>query len=163
MVTDPLDNTYQDLWKETYNGIFRANNIIEKIPLADFSSSMSAEEAEAYKNAILGETYFMRGFLLFRGAKFFGGMPLMISTTTPLNVPRASFTETYGQIAYDLKKAIELMPEVDPSSLTPANYAHANRWVAKAYLARVYLFYTGTDKHRGRLQMFYQTPEEGTI
>ncbi len=141
--TDPLDNTYQDLWKETYNGIFRANNIIEKLPLADFSSSMSAAEAEAYKNTILGETYFMRGFLLFRGAKFFGGMPLMTETTTPLDVPRATFSETFGQIAADLKQAISLMPKIDPSTISASEYGHANHWVAQAYLARVYLFYTG--------------------
>jgi len=141
---DPNDDTYRDLWKITYNGIFRANNIIEKIPTADFSTYFDSEpEAEAFRNKILGEAYFMRAFLFFRAAKFFGGMPLIITTTTALDLPRATIPETYGQIASDLKQAIDILPEIDPASITPQAFGHANHWVAQAYMARVYLFYTG--------------------
>lgn len=161
---DPLDNTYLDLWKETYNGVFRANYILEKLPDADFSSEMTEAEAQAYKNAVLGETYFMRAFVLFRGAKFFGGMPLMTSTTTPLDVPRASFTETFGQIAFDLIKAIELMPRIDPAAIPASTYGHANVWVAKAYLARVYLFYTGYMTNiEGQATDVFTLPDGSTI
>ncbi len=141
---DPNDDTYQDLWKETYFGIFRANSIIEKIADADLSSEFSsAEDETAYKNNMLGEMYFMRAFLLFRGAKFFGGMPLIMETATPRDLPRASFSETFGQIAADLKQAIELLPRINPAAIPAEEYGHANVWVAQAYLARVYLFYTG--------------------
>jgi hypothetical protein len=141
---DPNDDTYKDLWVEAYNGIFRANNIIEKIVDADLSLDFNSEEEIAkYKNEITGEMYFMRGFLFFRAAKFFGGMPLITSTSTPRNVPRASFSDTFGQIAADLKIAIELLPEINPATIPASDYGHANHWVAQAYLARVYLFYTG--------------------
>lgn len=141
---DPSDDTYRDLWIETYNGIFRANGVIEKLAEADLSANFSsAAEEETYKNQVLGETYFMRAFLLFRAAKFFGGMPLILSTEAARDVPRASFTETFGQIAADLKIAIDLMPKINPASISAAEYGHANVWVAKAYMARVYLFYTG--------------------
>lgn len=141
---DPNDDTYRDLWIETYNGIFRANTIIEKIVESDLSADFAdLSEEEAYKNQILGEMYFMRGFLLFRAAKFFGGMPLIVATNTPRDINRASFSETFGQIASDLKLSIELMPEIDPADIPLAEYGHTNHWVAQAYLARVYLFYTG--------------------
>ncbi|HEY0744758.1 MAG TPA: RagB/SusD family nutrient uptake outer membrane protein [Chryseosolibacter sp.] len=141
---DPNDDTYRDLWVEAYNGIFRANNVIEKIAEADLSDDFdSAEEEQAYKNQVLGEMYFMRGFLLFRAAKFFGGMPLITSTTTPRDVPRATFTETFGQIAADLQQSITLLPRISPAAIPATEYGHANVWVAKGYLARVYLFYTG--------------------
>lgn len=141
---DPNDDTYKDLWVETYNGIFRANNIIEKIAGADLSPDFSSEEeAQLYKDQTLGEMYFMRGFLLFRAAKFFGGMPLMTSSSTDRRAPRSSFSETFGQIASDLKQAIEFMPEINPAGIPETTYGHANHWVAQAYLARVYLFYTG--------------------
>ncbi|RAW02414.1 RagB/SusD family nutrient uptake outer membrane protein [Pseudochryseolinea flava] len=141
---DPNDDTYGDLWKETYRGMFRANNIIERLAETDLSEDFAnAEDEAAYKNQVLGEMYFMRGFLLFRGAKFFGGMPLMITTSTPTTTPRASFTETFGQIAADIKQAIELLPEIDPASIPESEFGHTNHWVAQAYLARVYLFYTG--------------------
>lgn len=141
---DPNDDTYKDLWVEAYNGIFRANNIIERIADVDLSADFDTEEQQqAYKNEILGEMYFMRGFLFFRAAKFFGGMPIITATTTPRDLPRASFTETFGQIAADIKLAIDLLPEVDPADIPAAEFGRANNWVAQAYLARVYLFYTG--------------------
>lgn len=141
---DPNDDTYKDLWVETYNGIFRANGIIEKVADVDLSTDFDNLEAEqAYKNQMLGEMYFMRGFLLFRAAKFFGGMPLIIETTTPRDVPRATFTETFGQIAADLQQAINLLPEINPAAIPAEEFGHTNHWVAQAYLARVYLFYTG--------------------
>lgn len=141
---DPNDDTYRDLWKETYNGIFRANNILEKIIDADLSEDFETpEEEETYKTQILGETYFMRAFLFYRAAKFFGGMPLMTSASTPTDVPRASFSETFGQIAWDIQQSIDLLPEIDPAAIPADDYGHTNHWIAQALLARVYLFYTG--------------------
>ncbi|PIB37351.1 glycan metabolism protein RagB [Reichenbachiella sp. 5M10] len=141
---DPNEDTYKDLWVETYKGIFRANNIIEGMEVADFAPYFDTDqEALDYKNKTLGEVYFMRGFLLFRAAKFFGGMPLIMSSTTPRDLPRATIPETYGQIASDLQRAIDLMPTVSATAIPVEEYGHANRWVAQAYLARVYLFFTG--------------------
>lgn len=162
---DPNDDTYRDLWVETYNGIFRANTIIEKISDADLSADFGSEAAvQEYKNQILGEMYFMRGFLLFRAAKFFGGMPLITSTSTPRDLPRATFTETYGQIAADLKLAIDLMPAIDPAAIPLSEYGHTNHWVAQAYLARVYLFYTGYMTNiEGQATTEFTLPDGGTI
>lgn len=142
--TDPNDDTYRDLWKETYNGVFRANNIIEQIETVDLSEDFETEAEQAeYKNQMLGEAYFMRGFLLYRAAKFFGGMPLMTSASTPIDVPRSSFSETFGQIAWDIQQSIDLLPEIDPAAIPAEDFGHTNHWVAQAFLARVYLFYTG--------------------
>jgi starch-binding outer membrane protein, SusD/RagB family len=162
---DPNDDTYRDLWIETYNGMFRANNIIERIVDVDLSADFKSDaELQAYKNQILGEMYFMRGFLLFRGAKFFGGMPLITETATPRNLPRATFTETFGQIAADLKKAIELLPPIDPASIPATQFGHTNHWVAQAYLARVYLFYTGyMTNMEGQTTTEFTLPDGGTI
>ena len=162
---DPSDDTYRDLWIETYNGIFRANTIIEKIADADLSADFISEAAmEEYRNVILGETYFMRGFLLFRAAKFFGGMPLITSTVTDRATPRATITETFGQIAADLKLAIEMMPKIDPASISREEYGHANHWIAQAYLARVYLFYTGYMTNiEGQATDAFTLPDGGTI
>lgn len=162
---DPSDDTYRDLWTETYRGIFRANTIIEKLEEADLSKDFPSEEAaSAYKNNILGEMYFMRGFLLFRAAKFFGGMPLITSTSTPRDVPRASFSETFGQIAADLKLATDLMPRINPASIPLNEYGHTNLWVAQAYLARVYLFYTGYMTNiEGQPTTAFTLPDGGSI
>ena len=85
----------------------------------------------------------MRGFFYFRAAKFFGGMPLILTINDPRDAPRASYSETFGQIASDFKTAIDLLPLQSFSAIPTARYGHANKWVAEAYMARAYLFYTG--------------------
>ena len=141
---DPEEDTYRDLWVQTYNGVVRCNTIIEKVETTDFSSFFNTEaEAEIYKQQTIGEAYFMRGFFYFRAAKFFGGMPLILTINDPRDAPRASYSETFGQIASDFKTAIDLLPSQSFSAIPTARYGHANKWVAEAYMARAYLFYTG--------------------
>ncbi|MBW6497949.1 MAG: RagB/SusD family nutrient uptake outer membrane protein [Bacteroidales bacterium] len=141
---DPAEDTYRDLWRETYNGVYRANAIIEAVAENDYSGFFNTEDqANNFKNTALGEAYFMRGFFMFRAARFFGGMPLIPTTDAPRDVPRSSFAETFGQIAADFKMAAETMPAVAANTIPVSEFGHANRWVAKAYLARTYLFYTG--------------------
>lgn len=142
--SDPTEDTYRDLWKQTYNGVYRSNAIIEAVTDANYSTYFDTpEEAENFKNTILGEAYFMRGFFMYRAARFFGGMPLIPKTNSPRNVPRSTFTETFSQIAADFVKAAETMPAIDPLTVPLSQYGHTNRWVAKAYVARAFLFYTG--------------------
>lgn len=141
---DPSEDTYHPLWLETYRGVFRANSIIEalqEVDLSDYFSSQS--ETDTYVNSALGEAYFMRGFLMFRAARFFGGMPLILGAEAPRDAARSSYSETFGQIAADFNMAATLFPEQDINKLPLAEYGHANKWIAKGYLARTYLHYTG--------------------
>jgi len=141
---DPAEDTYRDMWVQSYNGIARANAIIEKAADADFTSFFgSAEEAQQFKDQAIGEALFMRAFYYFRLAKFFGGVPLIVAIDDPKDVPRASYTETFAQIASDLKLAIETLPSIPFPSIPTSEYGHANKWVAEAYMGRVFLFYTG--------------------
>ena len=141
---DPNEDTYRDMWTQSYNGITRANAIIENAADADFSSYFSSpEEAAQYKAQAIGEALFMRAFYYFRLGKFFGGVPLIVRLDTPRDVPRSTYTETFAQIASDLKLAIETLPAVPFTSIPTSEYGHANKWVAEAYIARVFLFYTG--------------------
>jgi len=141
---DPTEDTYRDLWIQTYNGVYRTNAIIEAVTDANYVSYFNtAQEASDFKNTVLGEAYFMRGFFMYRAARFFGGMPLIPKTNSPRNVPRASFTETFGQIASDFIMAGNTMLAIDPLAVPISGFGHTNHWVAKAYLARTYLFYTG--------------------
>lgn len=141
---DPAEDTYRDLWVQSYNGIVRATAIIEKTAEADFSRFFSSPaQAKSFKDQTIGEALFMRAFYYFRLGKFFGGVPLIVSLADPRDAPRSTFTETFAQIASDLKLAIETMPAIPFPQIPTARYGHANKWVAQAYLARVYLFYTG--------------------
>ncbi len=141
---DPDEDTYRDLWVQSYNGINRANTIIEKVQENDFSSYFNTEEETTeFLNQTLGEAYFMRGFFYFRMAKFFGGVPLILSIDDPRDAPRSSYSDTYAQIASDFKTAAEMMPASPATSISTARYGHANHWIAEAYIGRAYLYYTG--------------------
>ncbi|OIQ41299.1 MAG: RagB/SusD family nutrient uptake outer membrane protein [Bacteroidetes bacterium MedPE-SWsnd-G1] len=141
---DPVEDTYRDLWVQSYNGIARANAIIEKTPDNDFSSFFdSPEEAEAFKTEAIGEATFMRGFYYFRMAKFFGGVPLIASLEDPKDAPRATLSETYARIASDFKAAADMLSDTPFTGISSDRYGHANKWVAQAYIARAYLYYTG--------------------
>jgi hypothetical protein len=141
---DPQEDTYRDMWTQSYNGISRANAIIEKTPDADFSPFFESPEiAQKYKDQVIGEALFMRAFYYFRLAKFFGGVPLIVTIDDPRDVARASYTETFAQIASDLKLAIETIPDTSFPNIDESQFGHANKWVAEAYMARVFLFYTG--------------------
>jgi hypothetical protein len=140
----PAEDIYIGLWRRTYVGVHRANTLIEVLENADLSAYFPTEtEARTFINTIKGEALFLRGFLMFRAARFWGGMPLITSTSTPRDVPRASFTETFGQIAEDFNRAIELLPAVNINNRSIEEDGRVTTWVAKAYLARTFLFYTG--------------------
>jgi hypothetical protein len=162
---DPTEDTYSDLWKQTYNGVYRTNAIIEALTDADYSSYFDTEaEATNFINTAMGEAYFMRGFFMYRAARFFGGMPIIPKTDSPRDVPRSTFTETFSQIAADFIKAAETMPEINPLSVPLAEYGHANVWVAKAYIARAFLFYTGYMTNiEGQATTELPLPEGGSL
>jgi starch-binding outer membrane protein, SusD/RagB family len=127
-----------------YNGIVRATAIIEKTAEADFTRfSAVLRKHRHFKDQAIGEALFMRAFYYFRLGKFFGGVPLIVALDDPRDAPRSTFTETFAQIASDLKLAIETMPAIPFPQIPTSQYGHANKWVAQAYLARVYLYYTG--------------------
>ncbi len=141
---DPEEDTYKDLWLQTYNGIHRCNTILEKLEDADFTQFfLTKEEEQKYLNTARAEAHFMRGFYYFRAAKFFGGMPIILSINADREVPRASYSDTYAQVASDFKAAIELFPSAPGNGPSTANYGHANKWVAQAYMAKAFLYYTG--------------------
>lgn len=141
---DPLEDTHKDMWVQTYNGVYRCNAIIESLTDADLSGYFESEaEAMAFTNQSLGEAYFMRGFFMFRAAKWFGGLPIIPTTDSPRDVARSTFTETFTVIASDIKMGVELMTDESAATISSDQYGHANKWIAEGYLSRVYQFYTG--------------------
>ena len=141
---DPGEDTYKDVWVQSYKGIARSSAIIEQTPDKDFTLYFdNAEQAQAFKDEAVGEAHFMRAFNYFRLAKYFGGVPMIVNVDDPKDVPRSTLTETYAQITTDLLAAIEMMSDTPFPAIPTERYGHANKWVAQAYLARVYLQYTG--------------------
>lgn len=123
-----------NFWEVTYMGIHRANFAIENMSLIS-----DEEVSPELKNQYLGEAMFLRAYFYSRLNTLFNEVPLKL-TTEAENLPASSADEIYGQIAYDLKNAIELLPDV-PYSETERG--RVTKWAAEALMGRIFLFYTG--------------------
>ncbi|MDH6312124.1 hypothetical protein M2137_000887 [Parabacteroides sp. PFB2-10] len=129
------DNYYPGrVWKFTYQTIASVNNIIQEL----------GEGESEVLDQVLGENYFLRGFLYFNLCNIFG-RPYAQSPETNLGIPlkltadlddfptRATVKEVYDQIVKDLLKAASLMGSEKTN-------IYASKEVAYAYLSRIYLY-----------------------
>lgn len=132
-----IPNEYATPWAQPYKGIFRANSLLSSIDKVEWGT----ETAE--KDRIFGEASFLRAYYYFDLARMFGTVPL-VTTPTPANNPKATPAALYGQIALDLKNAINALP-ADPitTAWRATNMGRVTKWAAEGYMARVFLFYTG--------------------
>jgi starch-binding outer membrane protein, SusD/RagB family len=126
---------YSVLFAGNWNGILRVNLIIKRFDQAEYTDEDARGQA-------LGEAHFLRAYFYFRLSQFFGPVPLKLEPE-PSNTPRATPEEMYGQIALDLKTAIENMPSTPATAISVSRLGHASKWAAEALLGRVFLFYTG--------------------
>ncbi|MCD7975988.1 MAG: RagB/SusD family nutrient uptake outer membrane protein [Tannerellaceae bacterium] len=118
-------------WEGRYKGIYRANNGLETV------GNWEDAVTETQKNQVIGELHFLRGFFYHELVEAFENIPLILTAESE-DMPQADPDLVYGQIAYDLKQAIELIPQTKAPS-----DGHATKWDAEALMARVFLFYTG--------------------
>lgn len=133
---DGLDRWYSAL----YEGIKRANVVLEKVPLIDMDTELRSQ--------YLAEASFLRGLYYFDLVRAFGGVPKVTSTTPPTKVPRSTAVEIYDLIISDLKFAAENLPE--KSAYGPDDAGRATKGAAKSLMAKVYLFrddYVNAEKY----------------
>lgn len=125
-------NIATSYWSDYYQGVFRANTLLLKLPSIDM--------AEAKKTRFTAETKALRAIYYFELVRLFGNIPLI---TSPLsgneiyNVTQADPNDVYTQIETDL---IEAIPDL-PVTLDLANEAgRLTKGAAKALLGKVYLY-----------------------
>jgi starch-binding outer membrane protein, SusD/RagB family len=117
-------------WAALYQGIKRANVVIEKVPEIEMDNDL--------KSRFIGEARFLRGLYYFDLVRAWGGVPLVTTTVVPLQVPRASIEEVYELVEQDLLFAVSNLPE--KSGYSSNDLGRASKGAAKALLARFYLF-----------------------
>lgn len=124
----------QSKWQSSYNGVFRANLLLQNIDGVD----MSDEQKALYK----GEAKFMRALYYFHLMDFYGGVPLYDETTIVdqefmnMKKPRSTAEETKKFILNDLDEAINVLPVKWESS----QYGRATRGAALALRGKVKLY-----------------------
>ena len=122
-----------DFWSKYYNCIYQANSLIIKV-------NASKGIGDADKRKLIAEATFLRAFFHFYLINYFGDIPYITGIDYHENsvVKRMSAKNViYPLIIKDLLYAQANLPEDYPS----ADRVRANKAVASAMLARVYLYY----------------------
>jgi hypothetical protein len=127
-----LSNTYfRDAWLGNYQGIARANAILDHLPAVSFDATL--------KGQYDGEARFLRAMYYFNLVRLFGPVQLI---TTEISDPygtaatgRSPVSEVYALIESDLQAAENTLP----ATIAAANQGRASKWAAKALLGKVYL------------------------
>jgi hypothetical protein len=118
-------------WQADYNGVQRANNAIEEIPLVTDGSLTAADAAE-----VTAEARFLRGVFQFDVAKVFRNVPYVGTSvyygSTNDNPPNKG--PIWDSIEADFIAAMAVLPKVQP------NIGQANYYAAEAFLAKAYMF-----------------------
>lgn len=133
----PTNSRVYDAWSSIYNGILKANTVLERAP--GINDPALTEERRAQ---IMGEAYFLRAYHYYNLVKMWGGVPLVLEATKStdpavVRLPRATEEEVYTQIIADLQIALDnrLPDTYGDASITKAR---ATKGAANALLAKVY-------------------------
>lgn len=121
-----------NFYSTLYQGIRRANTVIERVPaLTDLDPEL--------RERLVAEARFLRGLFYFDLVRSYGDVPLITTTTPPVRIERTASEQIYQQVILpDLQYAAQVLPE--RSDYAPADLGRATRGAAKALLARVHLF-----------------------
>ncbi|MCM1451308.1 MAG: RagB/SusD family nutrient uptake outer membrane protein [Clostridium sp.] len=129
------------LWKNTYNGIYRCNDL-----LAHLDGKSGIANADRYR----GETIFIRAWHYFTLYRVFGGVPLSTTVVAPAdakNVIRCTDAEMYEYLVKDLTEAATLLPD------TPdAEKARVTSMAALSLLAKVHLTFGHKTEAKAALE-----------
>jgi len=128
MIHVPNNDQLTSTWKWLYEGINRANYMIENKDKLDFS-----RKAELY-----GEVHFLRAYYYFELVKIFGDVPLFtdsrLTASDSNTLTRAPKASVYAQIEKDLNDAIAVLPAEKSTD------GRATAFTSHALLGKVYLY-----------------------
>lgn len=129
--TSGNDNRFRDKWNAYYQGIGRANTLLDNIDRVQMDASLIQR--------IKAEAYFLRAFFYSNLVNYYGGVPLILASPNFAeqgNLPRNSRQEVIDQILIDLNNAAAVLP----ISYTGSNIGRATKGAALALKARVLLY-----------------------
>jgi hypothetical protein len=140
----------QSFWTDHYQGVFRANTLLQKMP----GVPMDAAE----KNRFTAEAKTLRAIYYFNLVRMFKNVPLIldpISTADIYSVTQAAPADVYAQIEKDLNEAIPNLP----GTVVPATEAgRLTKGAAQAMLGKVYLYNSKKAEAAAMLALVNGTP-----
>ena len=119
------------LWSEHYQGIFRANYLLTKLPGIPMDAKLIARYTAECKA--------LRAHYYFNLVRMFKNVPLILvplSASEYYSVKQAAPADVYAQIEKDLTEAISFLPSTVPS----VEAGRFTQGAARALLGKVYLY-----------------------
>ncbi|NME66770.1 RagB/SusD family nutrient uptake outer membrane protein [Flammeovirga aprica] len=152
----PFNRSVQETWKEHYQGITRANWVIQSG--RELLAKNQVDDAGNYVNSInerltvtdslsiarsLGEGLFLRGFMYFNLVRMWGDIPLITEPTTTYEgwtgTTRTPSQLVYKQIEKDMKEAEAYIPYYSEIN----HDGRIGKTTVQGMLAKIYAFWAG--------------------
>ncbi len=125
-IVEAVNVESEDYYQSMYQVIFRANNILNYIDVAD----------ESNQARYTAEAKFLRAYAYFKLVRLYGDVPLVTEPIDPTDetalFTRIAAADVYNQIIIDLNEAVGAL---DNSSRSRASKAAAQGILAKVYLS----------------------------
>ena len=135
----PTNAWLEATWKCYYEGIDRANTILENYNKVEVKN----EGEQSLLNLYIAETKFLRGLIYFDLVRYWGDVPLKLNQSKSEDnfaIPRENQEVVYDQIIKDMTEAIPFLPWHTDSKLFNGRLS---RSAGFGLLARVYLYRGG--------------------
>ena len=145
--TDATSGDLNALWNARYEGISRANKVLQLVAM---SESISAADA----TRVSGEARLLRGHFYFDLKKHFNNVPYIDETIEAAEISSVPNSPgvTWANIIADLEYAFNNLPEVQ------AQAGRVNKWTAAAYIGKAKLY---SKDYAGAKQWFDQVIASG--
>lgn len=143
----PSNPYFNVKWRAVYEGVTRANIVIQTLALA-------TDVSDADKLRITGEARFLRAHYHFEAKKMWNLVPFISDTATSLVVPNANVLipndrDILPDIEADLQYAYDNLPETQPA------VGRVNKWAAGAMLGKCLMFEKKYDQAKTVLLNVY--------
>ena len=126
------DNVPGSFWGDHYQGVFRANVFLQKLPNTQMDANLKAR--------YIGEAKALRAIYYFNLVRLFKNVPLLLEPVTAngvYQVTQSSPDSVYAQIEKDLNEAIPVLPNTVPVS---TEGGRLTKGAAQAMLGKVYIY-----------------------
>lgn len=130
-LSESRDAGARGAWQDFYKIVQDANVVLERVEDNDNLS-------EASRNQTIGEALFLRAFSYYNLTNMFGDVPYYresLSLEEVQQLGRFDETEIRNEIADDLNRAMDLLPE----NYTGDDLGKVSRWAAATLAAKIYL------------------------
>ena len=135
-------------WKADYQGIAKANIVLERIP--------DIEMNEQLKSRLLAEAKFIRAWFYYNLVTIFGDVPLVLTNVSPneaTGLTRTPKAQVWAQIEQDLTEAAAVLPY--RSQIALADLGRATKGAANALLCKAYLWQEKWTQAQAALRQLY--------